>query len=94
MNDQETNKKLWSIKHLIEIIPITFPDGFPEDGDLSKCYLYENGELRISKTHEPSKESFLATENFHGNPEMPTKKVLELNARQKWLFPFMNNTHI
>lgn len=94
MNDEETNKKLWQIKHLIELTPITFPDGYPEDGDLSKCHLYENGEMRISKTQEPSKESFIATENMHKYPEMPTKRVLEWNARQRWLFPFCSNTHI
>ncbi|XP_065200442.1 uncharacterized protein mRpL30 [Planococcus citri] len=94
MNDQETNKKLWQVKHLVEITPITFPDGYPEDGDISKCRLYENGEMRIDKSNEPAKECIEATEHLHKQPELPTKRILEVHARKRWEYPFSNNTHI
>jgi len=36
---------LYKIKHLIEITPITLPDGLPDDP--SKAFLKENGELVV-----------------------------------------------
>ncbi|KAJ8945676.1 hypothetical protein NQ318_012394 [Aromia moschata] len=49
-NIPENNNRLWKVKHLVKITPITFPDGFPSESD--RTVLHENGELRIIKTIE------------------------------------------
>lgn len=48
-NTASNNEFLWSIKHLIRVKPITFPDGFPSDEDLYKSFLKQNGELLIEQ---------------------------------------------
>lgn len=46
-NTASNNEILWSVKHLIRVKPITFPDGFPSEDDLYKTYLKQNGELTV-----------------------------------------------
>merc|ERR1712183_708088 len=41
---------LTRVKHLIKIVPITFPNGLPEDeSDYEHCLLQDNGEFVIRK---------------------------------------------
>lgn len=94
MNTEHNNKMLWQIKHLISITPITFPDGYPEEGDLSRCRLYENGEFRIDKKYEHDSKSLEAVEDRHKHPQTPTKPMVEKVARNRWLQPFASNTHV
>lgn len=46
-NTASNNEILWSVKHLIRVKPISFPDGFPSEDDLYKTYLKQNGELIV-----------------------------------------------
>lgn len=46
-NTASNNEILWSVKHLIRVKPIEFPDGFPSEDDLYKTYLKQNGELIV-----------------------------------------------
>lgn len=55
-NTPSMNKKLWQVKHLIRIQPITFPDGFPEGEDYRGTYLKSNGELMVSPRLKVSPE--------------------------------------
>lgn len=46
-NTASNNEVLLSIKHLIRVKPITFPDGFPTENDMYQTFLKQSGELLI-----------------------------------------------
>ncbi|XP_060526000.1 large ribosomal subunit protein uL30m [Cylas formicarius] len=82
-NIPENNHRLWKVKHMIKIDPITFPDGFPNEND--STYLQENGELRIVRhighIEERSKllsEYKTATDKMDGD-------TLRRDSRSRWL---------
>lgn len=39
-NTPSINKLLWEVKHAVRVVPITFPNGYPKEGDYSGTYLY------------------------------------------------------
>lgn len=82
-NIPENNQRLWKVKHLVKIDPITFPDGFPKDVD--GTYLQENGELRVSKLLKASPEKLELTERFQNNAEKMDGDTLRRDSRKKWL---------
>ncbi|XP_067125176.1 large ribosomal subunit protein uL30m [Centruroides vittatus] len=47
-NTPSINRLLWEIKHAVRIVPITFPNGLPKEGDYTGTYLKRNGEFIIS----------------------------------------------
>lgn len=79
------NAKLWKIKHLIKIEPITFPDGFPTENDLNSTQLLENGELRIKKELKPTVEVLEATNKFENDEKKIDTVTLRISLRKKWL---------
>lgn len=83
-NIPENNARLWKIKHLIKIAPITFPDGIPTEEVLNCTYLKENGELVINKTLNPSNDVLEATEKFISNPKKLDVDTLRRNSHKKW----------
>ncbi|KAE9414696.1 hypothetical protein Angca_006635 [Angiostrongylus cantonensis] len=48
-NTSAFNEELWHIKHLIELKPITFPDGEPTSDDMFSMELHPDGRCRIAK---------------------------------------------
>lgn len=48
-NTPDNNEKLWKVKHLVKITPITFPDGLPTEDDVLSTFLNHKGELEIKK---------------------------------------------
>ncbi|GAB1606965.1 uncharacterized protein LOC115222886 [Argonauta hians] len=48
-NTPRVNAMLKTVKHLIKITPITFPNGYPDESDLEYCLLKDNGEFVIRK---------------------------------------------
>ncbi|CAG9772628.1 unnamed protein product [Ceutorhynchus assimilis] len=82
-NIPENNQRLWKVKHTIEIIPITFPDGFPKEND--RTYLKENGELRIIKSLSPVEEQLKLSEEFSKLPARMDGDTLRRSLRKKWL---------
>ncbi|KAL3270694.1 hypothetical protein HHI36_021222 [Cryptolaemus montrouzieri] len=80
-NMKETNMKLWKIKHLIQIKPVTFPNGFPED--TNGTYLEENGELVIIQ--KISSEKMQLAEQFQKNVGKMDGDTLRRDSRKKWL---------
>lgn len=46
-NTASNNKMLWSVKHLIRVKPISFPDGFPSEEDFYNTFLKQTGELLV-----------------------------------------------
>ncbi|XP_044763668.1 39S ribosomal protein L30, mitochondrial [Coccinella septempunctata] len=80
-NMPETIMKLWKIKHLIEIKPVTFPNGFPTD--VNGTYLKENGELIVS--HNVSEDKQLLSQKFKEDVKRLDGNTLRRNSRSKWL---------
>ncbi|RZC36010.1 39S ribosomal protein L30, mitochondrial [Asbolus verrucosus] len=82
-NIPENNQRLWKVKHLIKICPITFPDGFPTD--TRGTYLKENGELCVMKTLESPDEKLKLTDEFRTKPDRMDGDTLRRDSRKKWL---------
>lgn len=82
-NIPETNERLWKVKHLVEIKPITFPDGFPTSP--KGTYLKENGELRVMKSLEPCEQRLQLSEDFRKQIDRIDGDTLRRDSRKKWL---------
>lgn len=79
----EMCQKLWKVKHLIKVTPITFPDGFPKD--CRSTYLKENGELLVKKELIPSEADVKVANEFSHNPKRLDGETLRKDSRLKWL---------
>ncbi|XP_023017422.2 large ribosomal subunit protein uL30m [Leptinotarsa decemlineata] len=83
-NIPENNHRLWRVKHMIKITPITYPDGFPENDDVT--FLEDTGKLRIIKKISTLDEAKLQlTENFQKDLKKLDGDTLRRHSRQKWL---------
>lgn len=82
-NTPEINSKLWKVKHLIKITPITFPNGFPDD--INGTFLKENGEFLVTKRLVPNAERLEKTEAFRKDPKRIDGDTLRRDSRKKWL---------
>ncbi|XP_017772291.1 PREDICTED: 39S ribosomal protein L30, mitochondrial [Nicrophorus vespilloides] len=82
-NIPENQSRLWKVKHLIKITPITFPNGFPED--VNGTFLKENGELVVNKKLLNSEDRLVAREQFDEDPQKLDGDTLRRDSRIKWL---------
>lgn len=82
-NIPENNQRLWKIKHLIKIVPITYPDGFPSPTD--HTFLKENGELKIVKQVEAVDEKLQLAVQFKKDFKLLDGDTLRRESRRKWL---------
>ncbi|KRT79492.1 hypothetical protein AMK59_6578 [Oryctes borbonicus] len=82
-NIPENNSRLWRIKHLIKITPITFPHGFPQD--INGTFLKENGELIVKKTVEATDTLLLEREKINKDVKRLDGDTLRRALRKKWL---------
>lgn len=80
-NMPETIMKLWKIKHLVQIKPVTFPNGFPTD--VNGTYLKENGELVVSQNVSEHKE--ILSKEFKADNGRLDGNTLRRHSRMKWL---------
>jgi hypothetical protein len=53
----DTNDKLWSVKHLIEVRPISFPNGEPTEADIGFVELHADGRCVIDQKANVDHES-------------------------------------
>nr|CAG4638776.1 EOG090X0EYV [Cyclestheria hislopi] len=86
-NTPDFNSKLWKVKHLVRITPITFPNGLPEDNP--NCYqLKENGEV----VYIPSLKSDIQTSEIEAMKPADEKRMggetLAKHLRLKWIKPW------
>ncbi|WKY02670.1 hypothetical protein Q1695_016158 [Nippostrongylus brasiliensis] len=58
-NTAAFNEELWHIKHLIELKPITFPNGEPTAEDIYAMKLHPDGTCEVAKDVTPVKEDQL-----------------------------------
>lgn len=84
-NIPENNARLWKIKHLVKITPITFPYGEPTEADVNHTFLKENGECIVTKQIEVSPERIEVTENFENRTSRMDGQTLRKDSRLKWL---------
>ncbi|XP_072153297.1 large ribosomal subunit protein uL30m [Bemisia tabaci] len=85
-NTTDMNAKLWYIKHLIKITPITTPDGLPVNDDYSSYHLdHATGVLRIIPELKPDEKRLELQENHHNSPKKMKTDVWKKHARQQWL---------
>lgn len=89
-NIPEVCKHLWRVKHLVEIQPVTFPNGFPKDN--RGTYLKENGELLVKKELAVCESSLAKTDNFMKDPKRLDGATLKRNSELKWLSGWSGNT--
>lgn len=85
-NTPENNARLWKIKHLISVTPITFPFGEPTETDLNHTILKENGECVVIKQISGVVQDRLkALEDFEHSSKRLDTDLLRKDARNKWL---------
>lgn len=85
-NIPENNARLWKIKHLISVTPITFPYGEPTENDIHHTVLKENGECIVTKEISGVVEKRMdALDNFQNSPKRLDTDLLKNDARNKWL---------
>lgn len=79
-NTASNNKFLWSIKHLIRVKPITFPDGIPTEEDAT--FLKQNGELMIAQRLKVDPEELERDPEYERNKL--DQRVIREDLRLKW----------
>ncbi|XP_049794796.1 39S ribosomal protein L30, mitochondrial [Schistocerca nitens] len=84
-NIPENNARLWQVKHLVKITPITCPNGLPSDGDYSGTYLKENGEFIVTPKLKVPQEQETALEVFQSKKDRLDGETLRKHLRLKWL---------
>ncbi|XP_063547652.1 large ribosomal subunit protein uL30m [Cydia strobilella] len=83
-NIPEYNARLWKVKHLIKVTPITFPYGEPAPEDIEHTILKENGQCIVTKTLAPQPEQIQALENFDNNKKKMDSTTIKRDSRHKW----------
>lgn len=87
-NIPEINSKLWKVKHLIKVTPITFPYGEPTKDDINYTVMKENGQCLVIKKLEPNPEQVKALEQFDNDNKKMDNVTLKRDSRLKWESPF------
>lgn len=83
-NIPEINARLWKVKHLIKIIPITFPYGEPTEDDINHTILKENGQCLVTKTLAPAPEQIAALEKFDSDDKKMDSTTIKRDTRHRW----------
>lgn len=84
-NIPEMNQRLWKVKHLVHITPITFPYGEPTQEDINHTFLKENGECLVTKKIEVPTQRIQASEEFEKDPVRLDRDTIRKDLRHKWL---------
>ena len=87
-NIPENNARLWKVKHLLKIDPITFPYGEPTSNDVKHTIVKENGECLVTKEIGAIAERCEARELFDAQPKRLNTELLKKDARAKWTNPW------
>ncbi|KAH8386705.1 hypothetical protein KR093_002112 [Drosophila rubida] len=87
-NIPENNARLWKIKHLIKVTPITFPYGEPTEHDIKHTILKENGECLVTKDVGAVEVRLEARDVFDQQPKRLDTELLRKDSRLKWLNPW------
>uniref|UniRef100_A0A1B6LYN7 Large ribosomal subunit protein uL30m n=1 Tax=Graphocephala atropunctata TaxID=36148 RepID=A0A1B6LYN7_9HEMI len=84
-NTPEVNKKLWVVKHIIKITPITYPYGEPQEGD--QGYLNDKGQYLLTQKigAEVDEARLQASHQFFKDPRRMDADTMKSKLRDKWL---------
>lgn len=84
-NIPENNARLWKVKHLIRIEPITFPHGEPTENDINHTFLKESGEcIVVKEIGQNFNKRIEAAKNIVKDPKRLTPEILKDDSRKKW----------
>ncbi|XP_026764408.1 39S ribosomal protein L30, mitochondrial [Galleria mellonella] len=84
-NIPENNMRLWKVKHLIKVTPITFPYGEPTEADINYTVLKENGQCVVTKKLEPQNSQIEALDKFDNDIRKMDSTTIKRDSRQKWV---------
>lgn len=73
-------KKLWQVKHLVQMVPITFPSGEPSEEDIEHVLLKRSGEMLVTKQLEVGKP------NKEHIKKAVTNDMIKDKVRTQWEF--------
>ncbi|XP_032666721.1 39S ribosomal protein L30, mitochondrial [Odontomachus brunneus] len=82
-NTPEMCALLWTVKHLVKIVPIILPDKLPTEDDLNGTYLHENGTFSVIPKIDSTR--YKATDKFVNNPKKLNRNLISEKLRLKWL---------
>lgn len=74
---------LWTVKHLVKIVPIKLPDKLPTADDLNGTYLHENGTFSVIPKIDPAR--YEATDKFVNNSKKLNRNIISEKLRLQWL---------
>ncbi|KAK7097911.1 uncharacterized protein [Littorina saxatilis] len=95
-NTPNVNHLLSKVKHLIKVVPVTFPDGLPVDeSDFHHSILHNDGHLEVKKRLSPLEQQLTSKEDDKkelwkmddDTVDKSTRKVLERFAMSREYFP-------
>lgn len=81
------NRRLYKVKHLIKVDPITFPYGEPTKDDLNNTYLTPTGECLVTKDISIDQKRIEAADEFKNDPKRLDRITLATESLQKWVNP-------
>jgi len=84
-NTPDTNAKLWKVKHLVRITPVTFPDGEPTPEDIGSTKLTHAGEMRISSRYKIDPAELQAEDEYMNNPRRLDDRTKRKDSMRKWM---------
>ncbi|XP_053601378.1 large ribosomal subunit protein uL30m [Plodia interpunctella] len=87
-NIPEINMRLWKVKHLIKVTPITFPYGEPTEEDINYTVLKENGQCLVTKTLKPQESQIEALDKFDMDAKKMDSTTIKKDSREKWNIGF------
>ncbi|KAL0124765.1 hypothetical protein PUN28_006550 [Cardiocondyla obscurior] len=82
-NIPEICAMLWTVKHLVKIVPIKLPDKLPNPDDLNSTYLHENGTLYVIPRVDPARVD--AIEKFMNDTKKLNRNLIQDKLRKQWL---------
>ena len=86
-NTADTNAALWWIKHLIDLRPITFPDGEPTADDIAHVEIDHEGRCRIDrKALAAPNERGLVDERYQLTSSYLTSRLQTRDKQHKDVF--------
>ncbi|XP_052862434.1 39S ribosomal protein L30, mitochondrial [Anopheles cruzii] len=90
-NIPENNARLWKVKHLVEVLPITYKYGEPTENDIDATFLKENGECVVVRKLEEidaSVDKLKAAEAVRHAKLRMDGETLRKDSRLRWLNPW------
>ncbi|XP_017886353.1 39S ribosomal protein L30, mitochondrial [Ceratina calcarata] len=82
-NTPEACAELWTIKHLIKIVPLKLPEKLPEIDDMTEYYVHEDGSIHVTGKLDPVR--YKATQDYLTSPKRMAMADISEKLRLLWL---------